>query len=112
MPRRHPSLTPVLHPRNRRYVEPAHDALIATWDRVRAWKQEEEMTLPMLRAVQQAAVDRAKGQGGLWHNDPRLRYAETVARADRYRFSCGESTFIRASVRLRNWLRIAVFAVA
>jgi hypothetical protein len=36
---------------DKRYVEPAHDALVRGWDKLQKWQQEEQENLPMQRRL-------------------------------------------------------------
>jgi len=59
------------------YVEPAHDALVRSWDKLLVWKREAEDILPLQRRLTQVANEWHNSQGAdkarlLWHNDPRL----------------------------------------
>jgi WD40 repeat protein len=63
------------------YVEPAHDALMAAWDRLLQWKREAEEYLPLQRRTAQAAGEWARAPesekpGLLWNDDPRLPQLE------------------------------------
>lgn len=59
------------------FVEPAHEALINSWDKLSEWLREEDETILLHRNLTQAATIwlRAKGndkKGLLWSRDPRL----------------------------------------
>ncbi len=57
------------------FVEPAHDTLVLAWDQVAIWLDSQRATLPLQRAVWQAAVDwdrDGRQETQLWDFDPRL----------------------------------------
>jgi WD40 repeat protein len=39
------------------YVEPAHDALVKSWDKIQKWQQQEQEYLPLQRRLTPAAID-------------------------------------------------------
>ncbi|RIK28053.1 MAG: hypothetical protein DCC55_38980 [Chloroflexi bacterium] len=62
-------------------VEPAHDALVAAWDKLLQWKRQAEESLPLQRRLWQAAsewdaapIERRSGL--LWDTNPRLPQLE------------------------------------
>lgn len=81
------------------YAEPAHDALVAGWDRLRLWIREERDTLVLQRRLTQAARDWAadRNPGRLWDDDPRLPQARQLAAA-RGKLNRIEADFVRAAV--------------
>lgn len=81
------------------YAEPAHDALVAGWDRLRQWVREERDTLIIQRRLTQAATEWAADHspGRLWDDDPRLPQAVRLA-ALRGKLNRLEVEFVRGSV--------------
>ena len=81
------------------YAEPAHDALVAGWDRLRLWIREERDTLTLQRRLTQAARDWAadRSPGRSWDDDPRLPQARQLA-ARRGKLNRIEADFVRSSV--------------
>jgi len=66
-------------------VEPAHDALVAAWDRLLVWRREAENILPLSlhRELTRAATRWANAPDNdktqyLWNSEPRLPVAEAV----------------------------------
>ena len=67
-------------------VEPAHDALVRAWDKLLAWRKEEEEYLALQGSVNRAANEwhdaqdalKAKQKGLLWDGDPRLPQVEQI----------------------------------
>ena len=65
------------------YVEPAHDALVRAWDRLRLWQQANAEILPLQRRLTIAGVewDHASNDAKkslLWDNDPRLPILQSI----------------------------------
>lgn len=54
------------------YVEPAHDTLIHGFDKLLEWTRDEQEQLTLRHLVTPAANDWKRGEGGLWHFNPRL----------------------------------------
>lgn len=64
-------------------VEPAHDALVAAWEKLIVWKRQAEDYLPLQRRLWQAASEWQKAPSQrqskmLWDNNPRLPQVEEV----------------------------------
>ncbi len=62
-------------------VEPAHDALVAAWDKLLQWKRQAEEFLPLQRRLWQAAGEwkmapKERQRGLLWDANPRLPQLE------------------------------------
>ncbi len=63
------------------YVEPAHDALVRSWDKLQQWKAEEDMYLPLQRKLAQEAAEweeEGKKTDYLWDDDPLLPQLEAL----------------------------------
>ena len=93
------------------YVEPAHDALVQSWDRLWEWTQKAHDVLPLQRRVAQAAVDwdadRRPG-GRLWTDNPNLPRLDAIERSPESWLNATETAFVQASVaRKRRNRRIA-----
>ena len=64
-------------------VEPAHDALVAAWDRLSLWKRQAEEELLLQRRLWQAASEWRQAAAGrktalLWDDNPRLPQVEDL----------------------------------
>ncbi|HEY9643556.1 MAG TPA: WD40 repeat domain-containing protein, partial [Coleofasciculaceae cyanobacterium] len=92
------------------YVEPAHDALIQGWQKLRKWIQAEGENLTLQRQLTSAAIEWQQKQQRrfLWHNNPRLallkqKYVEQIW------LNQLEQMFVQKSIRqhqqdtVRNW---------
>ncbi len=104
-------------PEGKSYVEPAHDALVRGWQKLLAWKQEDEESLILQRRLTPAAEE-WKGQEKvkfLWNANPRLDLLKKVLDSEVNWLNKVETDFIRRSIRRksfntrRNWsIAIAV----
>ena len=90
------------------YVEPAHDMLVMTWDRLRQWQRALEVPLKLRRAVWQAAVDwdrDGRRRPRLWHDDVRLPQIAGGRRGEDAWVNGLEAAFVDASLRHREFRR-------
>jgi hypothetical protein len=97
------------------YVEPAHDALVQTWDKLRAWVEAERSDLDLQRRLAKAAEEwqqRMRGaatageqkrtSGLLWNNSPYLEQARAALIAPGSWLNQAERTFVDTSDKLRQ----------
>ena len=108
------------------YVEPAHDALVRGWEKLRVWKQQEQGSLILQRRLTPAAIewnsqqqtafhwsvdprdwwkpfwDRQQQAKFLWHTNPRLDLLKQVLDSTDNWFNQVEAEFVRQSVRQRR----------
>ncbi|MEM9770822.1 MAG: caspase family protein, partial [Cyanobacteria bacterium P01_D01_bin.73] len=102
------------------YIEPAHDALILGWQRLRDWQQQgrEQMTLhrllqPAIREWEQHQYSRRY----LWSKNPRLPMLSQTLQAEPGKrwFNRQEAAFARASVTrnqtIRRWITLGGIGV-
>ena len=96
------------------YVEPAHDALVRSWDKLLRWKNEAQEDLILQRKLASQAKDWAlsqqtegltKARGFLWDDNPRLDLLAKTAAADAYWLNKLETTFVATSVKKKRTLR-------
>ncbi len=99
----------------RDYVEPAHDALVSTWERQRDWLAQSG-SLEIIRGATQAARmwtvedDKSSKSKRLWNQDPRL--AELARRDENRELTALEQEFTSVSfVRQRRLARIRRVAI-
>ena len=106
------------HADGRDYVEPAHDALVSTWDRLRDWLAQTG-PLEIIRDASKAARDwnveddMSKTSKRLWNQDPRLT---ELARRDQNReLTALEQEFTKVSFsrqrRLARIRRVAIISL-
>lgn len=91
-------------------VEPAHDALILSWDKPRQWLRETDATFEVRRMTEDAASAWERSghaPSALWLRGPRLRAARQLAATDASSFNRRERRFLRASQRWRLVLSAA-----
>lgn len=86
------------------YVEPAHDALNLGWDKLLAWKQEEQENLLLQRQLTPAAFEWEKHQESrfLWHANPRLDLLKRVLDSRDRWFNKIETEFVLNSIREKH----------
>jgi hypothetical protein len=89
------------------YVEPAHDFLVRSWDKLQKWQQEEQEDLPLQRRLTPAAIEWKSKQEArfLWNADPYLDVLNQVLTSDKDNwFNQIETEFVQKSVwrRRRN----------
>jgi WD40 repeat protein len=83
-------------------IEPAHDALVRGWGRIRQWIRDDEESILLTRRLTQAAAEWERGDhadGLLWDDDPRLAGAERLLGNDPNNLSHDEGEFVMQSVR-------------
>lgn len=91
-----------------RYVEPAHDALVREWQRLRRWKDRELATVLLqheLTAIASKwATEKQNKQaiGLLWDNDPRLPLVKKVFESNDNWLNSLESDFVKHSLRQKR----------
>jgi WD40 repeat protein len=90
------------------YVEPAHDALVRGWQKLRTWKDRELASLLLQRELTAIAnkwtTSRQDKQavGLLWDNDPRLPLVRQVFESDDNWLNSPESEFAQRSIQRRR----------
>lgn len=87
------------------FIEPAHDALVRAWPRLREWIDETGRdTLILASRVAAAAEDHAHAptDGLLWNNNPNLPAVQKALMHGRTWFNLREQAFIRRSVALKK----------
>ncbi|WP_414586376.1 eIF2A-related protein [Scytonema sp. PCC 10023] len=101
------------------YVEPAHDALVRGWQKLRTWKDRELASLLLQRELTAIAnkwtTSRQDKQavGLLWDDDPRLPLVKQVFESTDNWLNCIELEFFHSSIqRKRKNLRRLVGSVA
>ncbi|WP_445174804.1 nSTAND1 domain-containing NTPase [Microcoleus sp.] len=65
----------------REYIEPAHDALVRGWTRLREWRRDYEERIALQQNLTSVAVEwnrRGRSPGYLWTRDPRLAVLEEI----------------------------------
>lgn len=89
------------------YVEPSHDALVRGWQRLVAWKKEEQETLILLRGLTHAAVEwqRQPEAKYLWNSNPRLDLLEQVLQSSNNWFNQAEGEFVTRSLQQRRKIK-------
>lgn len=90
------------------YVEPAHDALIKGWAKLREWKEKAEGDIFLQRRLTPDAEKwkiiwpwKQKNNQeivGLWHSDPRLPLLQTVLKSPNNWLNKVETQFVRWSI--------------
>jgi WD40 repeat protein len=83
------------------YVEPAHDALVQSWDKLLTWKKEEETNLLLQQRLTQAAYEwwgKKQETRFLWHDNPHL----AVLKNGNSWFNRIEAEFVRRSIWQRQ----------
>jgi WD40 repeat protein/energy-coupling factor transporter ATP-binding protein EcfA2 len=100
------------------YVEPAHDALVRGWQKLRRWKDENLGNLLLQRELTPTANKWAINkqdkqiQGLLWNNDPRLPLVQELYKSDANWLNYVELDFVKRSIeRKRNNHRRLVASV-
>lgn len=88
------------------YVEPAHDALVRSWDKLLAWTRDEQEQLLLRRLLTPAATEWETHQGGTWHDNPRLTLLQRIKDAEFNWLNATESRFISRSVYIRTMRRV------
>jgi WD40 repeat protein len=88
------------------YVEPAHDALVRSWDKLLAWTRDEQEQLLLRRLLTPAATDWETHQGGTWHGNPRLSLLNRIRRSEDSWLNQTETRFISRSVTKRFMNRV------
>jgi Flp pilus assembly protein TadD len=100
---------------NQPYVEPAHDALVQSWDKLLEWKQkEEENLLLQQRLLTPAANDRSNQQkknSFLWHKNPRLDLLKSILDSNNNWLNQTESEFIQRSVRKKRVNTVRLWSI-
>ncbi|AVH63709.1 nSTAND1 domain-containing NTPase [Nostoc sp. 'Peltigera membranacea cyanobiont' N6] len=88
------------------YVEPAHDALVKGWDKLQAWRQENQENLILQQKLTSAANDwdtNNQAINYLWIRDPRLPILEKILEAqDNNWLNQLEVKFFRRSIKQRQ----------
>jgi WD40 repeat protein len=101
------------------YIEPAHDALIASWPRLLLWRQQAQVWLPLQRRLTPVALEWRKRREEnkpsdrfLWDHHPTLDYLATVLKSAENWFDRIEEEFVRSSLRKRSGDRALRWAIA
>ncbi len=95
------------------YIEPAHDALVRGWSKLRKWKDHELNSLILQRELTLIASKWAmekchkKAIGLLWDNDPRLEIVTQVCESNDNWLNSLESDFLQHSLwqKRKNFVR-------
>ncbi len=86
------------------YIEPAHDALVRGWSKLRQWKDHELNSVLLQRELTSIASKWAKekspkkAMGLLWDHDPRLELVKQVYESDDNWLNSLESDFLQHSL--------------
>ena len=101
---------------NKPFVEPAHDALVRGWQRLKDWVQDEK-NLGLQRRLTPAASEWKSKQNRsyLWHNDPYLDVLQNIKSTDKSWLNEVEAEFVERSVKRREgelWLWRGGFTLA
>jgi WD40 repeat protein len=101
---------------NKPFVEPAHDALVQGWQRLKDWVQDEK-NLGLQRRLTPAASEWKSKQNRsyLWHNDPYLDVLQNIKSTDKSWLNEVEAEFVKQSVKRRErevWLWRGGFTLA
>ena len=105
---------------NNLYVEPAHDALVRGWQKLRRWKDLElasvllQHELTAIASKWDTEKQNKKAIGLLWDNDPRLPLVKQVFESNDNWLNSLESDFVKHSLRqkTKNLLRIFTLMAA
>ena len=87
------------------YAEPAHDALVRGWDKLRMWINQRQKTLTLQQRLTPAANDwlnNDRAIGYLWADDPRIELLAKVAESDDNWLNHLETEFINSSIQQRR----------
>ncbi len=99
-----------------RLIEPAHDVLVAGWDRMRAWLKAYSTPISLLRELRVRAAQwnaASRSAVWLWPTDPRLPQLVVVARDEDSLLNGVEGDFVKASEQARRRrLRTIIGSVA
>lgn len=101
---------------NKPFVEPAHDALVRGWQRLKDWVQNEK-NLGLQRRLTPAASEWKSQQNRsyLWHNDPYLNVLQDIKSTNKSWLNEVETEFVERSVKRRErevWLWRGGFTLA
>ncbi|MEL6355053.1 MAG: caspase family protein, partial [Cyanobacteria bacterium J06627_28] len=100
------------------YVEPAHDALVRSWDKLLRWKNAEQVSLGLQREltpqarnwqVELNAGKKGKANGFLWNGNPRLDLLKETLRSDAGWLNALETKFIQRSLQRKRTLTGQIF---
>jgi WD40 repeat protein len=104
---------------NQEYIEPAHDALVRGWQRLRNWQEQESPNLLLQRELTQGANQWAKQKqnqkaaGLLWDDYIRLPLLQQLVESDKNWLNAIELEFFQCSLqRRRNKRRRLISYVA
>ncbi len=81
------------------YVEPAHDFLVRSWDKLQKWQQQEQENLPLQRRLTLAALEWKSVTNKLQPSGLQIKTENVIDWLDRIFFVL-ENLFNKASVRL------------
>ena len=90
------------------YVEPAHDALVRGWQKLRRWKDLElasvllQHELTAIASKWDTEKQNQKAIGLLWDNDPRLPLVKQVFESNDNWLNSLESDFVKHSLRQKR----------
>ena len=88
---------------NNPYVEPAHDALVKGWDKLRFWMNQEKETLLLQQRLTLAANDWKKNPESLWtEENGRLLKLRQVINSDRNWLNKVETEFVSKSIEAKR----------
>ncbi|MCA0237181.1 MAG: caspase family protein [Bacteroidetes bacterium] len=91
--------------RGDRFIEPAHDALIRSWNRLRLWIDEFKDYLPLRDQLIAKLTDYRQSGGKetlLMHNDPRLAQLEDVRNRPQCWYNAQEDEYVLQSIAWRE----------
>lgn len=87
------------------YIEPVHNTLVQTWDRLQTWTQNQKENLILLRRLTQDAVywqDRNKERNFLWDRNRHLDLLEQVVKSDDNWLNQLENEFVNKSIEKKR----------
>ena len=88
------------------YVEPAHDFLVRSWNKLQDWIREEQENLALQRLLTSAAEaweGRGHNLGDLWTNNSRLEHFKEIRQVSSNNWlNQKENTFIKQSLRRKR----------
>ncbi len=95
------------------YVEPVHDALVNTWDKVKEWVKELGDGNLLLHNELEGAVNKYLREGNLtshlWHNSPSLEQTKTVEK--HLLLNDQEGAFLVKSRQKRRWNTVRTWVI-
>ena len=95
------------------FVEPAHDALVRSWDKLLQWKKEEQENLLLQQRLTQANKawdETGRRNRDLWNNNSRLGQLEEALKSDNNWLNKLETEFVQRSRNRRRNLQLRVIS--